>query len=163
MTEPAALEILEVGRNAGYGPLPIPTSRDGEISELLRASEISELAGLVTRDHFDVLRSYAERMASQAVRLKDPGTLALGLTALGLAGLGGSRDALAVLPLFHHAAKTIGVVPGGIFRAVASAIGGEAGSVLESFLDRTEEDRSLEAMGYRVGRDAGGFRYERTW
>jgi len=163
MIDKAALEILEVGRNAGYGPRPIPVRHDEEITELLRSSKLSDLVGLVTRDHFEVLRCYAERMASQAARSKDPATLQLGLAALGLADLGGSRNALTVLPLFYHAAMTIGVVPGRLFRTVAAMLGGEAGSVLESFPDRSEEDRSLEAMGYRVGQDAGGFRYERTW
>ena len=164
MTQPAMMNILEPSRNRGYGRLPIPSGRDEEIAALLESSEITTLANHVTEAHFAVLRAYAERMASHAVRAESPTILRLGLTALGLAGLAGrSADAVTILPLYYHAARMIGMVPDGLFRTVGEALGGEAETVLDDYLGRSDRDKSLESMGYRVSRDEQGFRYEREW
>jgi hypothetical protein len=36
-------------------------------------------------------------------------------------------------------------------------------SGLEAFLKRTDEDKSLDSMGYVEGADEDGFRFVRTW
>jgi hypothetical protein len=102
-------------------------------------------------------------MASWAVRTRERETLKTGLVSLSLGGLGESRDSLTILPLFFHAANKLGLDPAELFREVAASASPAAAEVLEGFLHREPEDQTLEAMGYREGRDADGFRYERTW
>lgn len=158
---PEPLQILSSAQNHGYLPLPIPAPRDAEIDDLLASTPVSALAA---EEHWPVLRAYAERMASLAVRERDPEILRRGLVALGLAGLGqGSADALTELPLFHDGAERIGEDAGRLFRSVGAELGGAVEAAVEAFLARSPEDRSLDAMGYRAGHDAGGFRYQRTW
>lgn len=151
--------------NHGYLSLPIPAPRDAEIADLLATTPAAKLAAKLGAEvHWPVLRAYAERMASLAVRERDPQALRRGLLALALAGLGsGSLDALAELPLFHDAAGRLDEDPAPLFRSVGEIAGGGAAATLESFLARSAEDRSLAAMGYEAGRDEGGFRYQRTW
>lgn len=158
------LRILSAGENASYGSQPIPNQRDSEIRALLSSSDPSDLVGDVRQEHFAVLRAYAERMASLSVRTGDLSILRSGLTALGLAGLAdGSREAIALLPLYDHAAGLVGADPERVFKDVGAMLRGPAARALEGFLRRSAEDRSLEAMGYRTAADSDGFRYERQW
>ncbi len=158
-----SLEVLRPERNRGYLKTPLPKQRDTDISELVGSGgpDLSRVGR--THDHHPVLRVFAERMASWAVRTGDLETLKTGLVALSLAGLGESRDTLTILPLFLHAAKKLGFDPVALFREAAQTASPAAAEVLEGFLRREAEDQTLEAMGYREGRDADGFRYERTW
>lgn len=149
-------------QNRGYGLLPIPSGRDRAALDWIGSATEEDLARL-TSDHWAVLRVFAERMASWAVRSENGEVLERGLLALALAGLGESADSLTVLPLFDHAARRLKMDPAPLFLMVGERVGGEAQKALVSFLGRSDEDRSLAAMGYQEGRDRDGFRYQRNW
>jgi hypothetical protein len=53
--------------------------------------------------------------------------------------------------------------PGEAFRGVHPYATKAIVDSLEKFLARSQEDRTIEAMGYRASSDPDGFRYERTW
>jgi hypothetical protein len=158
------LSILTDARNEGYWQQPIPSSRDLEIKALLESSDPEALVEAVRDEHYSMLRAFAERIASLAVRMKDRGVLRTGLHAVALSGLSrGSRDAVVILPLFYHAALELAVDPEEVFTAIGSLVEPEARYLLEGFTKRSPEDRSIEAMGYIVGSDSDGFRYQREW
>lgn len=164
----ATLQTLDPENNAGYGRLPIPSNRDIEVMALLGSaigsSSLSQFGGQLRREHHMVLRAFAERMASLGVRTKDAGKLKVGLVALGLAGLeDGCREALLLLPLFYHAAGLLGMHPRALFVSAQALLQRPSALQLEQFLARRDEDKSLESMGYRIGSDDDGFRYERMW
>jgi hypothetical protein len=161
---------LDVDTNIGYGPLPIPQPRDREISGLLEKwKEMSaverQAAGQCIREsqRFTLL-AYSERMASFAIRTLDEEKIFLGLLALGVDGWKADwRDNAEILCLHFDAAKRIGSPPNRIFERAAILLSLKVGTALRSFLRRTPEDQSLEAMGYSVGDDNDGFRYRRDW
>jgi hypothetical protein len=128
----------------------------------LRAS----MRKLITSAHAIVLRGYAERMASLAVREGSSERAALGLTALALAMEVETldvRDSLLILPLLYDAVVRVGATPEKIFEEVAELDLGRGSDLVRSFFRRAPENRSITSMGYRVGSDRDGFRYERTW
>jgi hypothetical protein len=160
------LEVLELEHNRGYGPRPIPVDRDSEIDEVVRrgltAAGYAQLRAAVAPGHHAVLRAWAERMASFAVRQASAEPLAPALVALALGGLDdGSREALAVLPLVYRSAELVGEDPAGLFQRAAAAVGETAAAELRRFL--TRGDRSIRSMGYVEDTDEDGFRYRRTW
>ena len=162
------LDWLEADRNAGYLPRPIPDPLDEEIRELvdpvLDSGSWSALRARITPAHHAVLRVFAERMASLAVRRRDPELLEIALVALALGGLdSGSREALAIVPLVYRSAERLEVDPQELFEDVARYVGDEAAAQLRAFPQRSPRNRSIGAMGYEEARDEGGFRYRRTW
>lgn len=160
------LDVLELDRNHGYGPRPIPSDRDSEIETVVRRGlspeGYGELRSGVRPEHQAVLRAYAERMASLAVRRQSAEPLGAALVALALGGLDdGSREALLILPLIYRSAELLGEDPAALFRQAAVRVGETAAGELGRFLGR--DDRSIRSMGYVEGADEDGFRYRRTW
>ncbi len=103
-------------------------------------------------------------MASLAVRDRNAEHLLLGLIAIGLDGWRDDwRENLVLLSLHYDAAKKISISPDKLFEKAATFLDDNAATGLRSFPHRSEEDKSLEAMGYKIGKDADGFRYRRTW
>lgn len=163
-----ALDVLEPTANVGYGKKSIPIDRDMEIETLLRTSlnerSLAVLHNKLNAGHQSVLRVFAERTATAAVRSKDQDSLRLALVALSLSGLeAGSRDSLAILPVQLHAAAEIQCDIRDLYENVRCAVGDRFSKPLFDFLKRSEEDKSLEAMGYSIGADTDGFRYVRDW
>lgn len=161
---------LDVAKNHGYGPLPIPVQRDDQISSLIEewkcldALERTEASCSVTEDQAATLLAYSERMATLAVRVRSRDVILLGLLALGIDGWRSDwRENTLVLCLHFDASKRIGTAPESTFRDAARFLSPRVAQALQEFLKRSEEDRSLEAMGYKVGMDRDGFRYQRTW
>lgn len=154
----------------GYGTWPIPHRIDEEISALLlgwvaldKASR-EAVASQVTAEYKFTLIAFSERMASLAVRDRNQEHILLGLLALGLDGWRDDwRDNAAVLCLHHDAAQRIGECPSGLFEEAARMLPDKPADALRSFLHRSGEDKTVEAMGYSIASDAGGFRYKRTW
>lgn len=164
------VDWLKVANNHGYGALPIPSQRDEQIGKLLRAwmsldemSRHAAVAGLPEEDRLTLL-AYSERMATLAVRNSDKSALVLGLVALGLDEWRYDwRDNVILLCLHHDAALRIGVCPAELFEDVSQLLPHVPADGLRSFLQRSEEDKSLRAMGYVADCDDSGFRYRRTW
>jgi len=166
----ADADCLRMTNNVGCGPLPIPQRRDDEIREIiLRWAGLDEstrrIAGeSIEDDQRYTLLAYSERMASLAVRKRSSELIYLGLLALGIDGWRDDwRDNAVLLALHHDAAKKIGIDPDIVFGSAGDLLARKVSESLQSFLRRSGEDQSLEAMGYEEGRDDGGFRYVRTW
>jgi hypothetical protein len=167
MTDAEAFDllILEPSLNEGYLDEPIPSGRDEEISLPIAAAErdgrLRELAGHLSETHVSVLLAFAERMASLAIRLGDPGVMRRGLIAACLPiEVADRREVLLVLPLLWRTAERLGLDAVSEFTAVDRTVGCEE---LARFAARRPEDRTIESMGYVEARDDDGFRYERTW
>jgi hypothetical protein len=162
------LDILRPEANIAYLPRPIPVSRDSEIRDLISrviaGQRIARFRQCIDEGHANVLRVFAERMASAAVRNNDPQTLNIGLIALLLAWSGpDSRDALSVLPLFYDATHLLGRQPTTLVDSLRQTIGDALVAPLSHFLTRSEANKSLHVMGYGTGADEDGFRYIRNW
>lgn len=161
---------LNIDSNIGYGTLPIPSSRDEEITQLIEAwikldEGVRQIAAqqIMESQRFTLL-GYSERMASLAVRTRDHKKIFLGLLALGVDGWKGDwRDNAEILCLHYDAAKRTGVIPGQIFEKAASFLPLKVATALRSFMQRDPADQSLEAMGYSAAIDGDGFRYKRDW
>jgi hypothetical protein len=161
---------LNVDQNNGYGPAPIPSSRDAEIESLLvkwqafSPSERSEAAARIIEDQRFTLLAFAERMATSTVRQRDPNRIHLGLLALGLDGWKTDwRDNATILCLHYDAARRLAADPSHIFSVAGSLLSEKVSRSYANFLARTDEDKALDAMGYATGRDEDGFRYIRDW
>jgi hypothetical protein len=161
---------LHRDNNRGYGPLPIPQPRDNEISNLLRRwmalddTSREQSALQVGDEHLFVLLAYSERMATRAVREGNQDLVLLGLIALGLDDWRiDFRENMLIVPLHLDAAERIGAVPAALFEHAASFLPRTSAQGLRDFLKRSGRDKSLAVMGYVVGKDGDGFRYQRTW
>lgn len=161
---------MRVNENEDYGNLPIPHPRDDEIEALIlrwasldpeaRERAVAEIG----EDQRFTLLAYSERMASRAVRDRNGELIFMGLLALGLDGWRADwRDNAVLLCLHHDAALKAGIPPEAVFERAATLLPPRVGAALQAFLRRTAEDKSLDAMGYKNGTDADGFRYRRTW
>lgn len=162
------LEILRHALASAYYKHPIPSEIDKNITEALTSlgkcdeKQLNVIAGQVTGDNSRVLGLYAERMASLAVRERNPDRLRQGLLGLLIYSRAeDSRDVLLVLSLLHDAAVRLGKDPKEIFDEVGSIAGGA--DLLRDFLARNEEDKSIDAMGYEETMSEDGFLYKRTW
>jgi len=161
---------LSVTENNGYGSLPIPRPRDDEIEALIRrwialdTSSRQQAATAIREDQRFTLLAYSERMASRAVREKNPEFVFLGLLALGLDGWRNDwRDNAALICLYYDAAQKVGAEPDAVFARAGGFLSDKVATALRGFLRRSSEDKSLDAMGYEEGCDDQGFRYRRTW
>lgn len=151
----------------GYGPYPLPCAIDEEVELLVHAvagEDESSTALDMTETHGFVFLAYAERMASLAVRENSVGILSKGMAALGVASkLVYVKETLPILALMHNSACKLGVDPAELFSDLGLREGDELKMYVDSFLNRSAEDRSIQSMGYVEGEDEGGFRYTRTW
>ncbi len=160
--------LLKGALESEYYQQPIPSEVDEGINNILASLSTSDLAGReliadgVAGDEARVLGLFAERMASLAVRENSIEPVKQGLLALLLyARTEDPRDVLLVLSLLHDAVIKTSGTPKSIF-AEASSIIGDAG-YLNDFLNRSNEDKSIDAMGYKESKNEEGFLYVRTW
>jgi hypothetical protein len=167
--EPVAeLKVLEPDANHGYLPQAIPTSRDDDIarllSQILAEDRVARVVRQVGQGHSAVLRVFAERVATAAVRSRDPGLLRLGMIALLLSWRGpDSRETLLIFPLFYDAIQRIGLDSESFVATIRQLVGDQLIAPFVQYLQRPEPSKSLKAMGYAVGSDQDGFRYVRNW
>jgi hypothetical protein len=154
----------------GYGRRALPSPLDQLVGALIEAfivatpMERRRVSAQSDETLSRLLLVFAERMASLAVRLNSRDHLFKGLVALAAEGwTTDSREDLLILSLLHDAAIRIGLDPREAFEQVLPYTTKPVADSLERFLARTPQDKVIEAMGYRVGADADGFRYERTW
>lgn len=156
-------------RYTGYGLSKLPNSLDHEVSDfvdLLMASDAGTVAGLVLTDSGrSVLRAFAERMSSLAVRREDTSLLPRALLAIVLGGLArGERDALMVMSLIDAAATRLGTEIAVLCQAIFPLVGDQGVQSLAEWLARAPADRSIAAMGYVESTDSNGlFTFKRDW
>lgn len=172
MSDPLDL-LLYLGSDAtdGYGPRPIPSAIDEKVADLITsikamgATSRDATLSIMDERHGLVLIAFAERMSSLAVRTKRDDLLASAFVAIAIATrLINFKEILPVMSLLYKSASKLGADVKLAFRECGSVLGGKTFSNLFSdFLNRADEDRSIEAMGYEEGSDADGFRYTRTW
>lgn len=118
----------------------------------------------VTDKARQVLRAYAERMASLAVRSLDKATLLEAVVALVVGGLDENRaESLMIMALIEDSAARIGVELGQLLEEASKIVGHPATVNLMLWLTRKDEDRSLASMGFVATEDADGFRYRLDW
>lgn len=121
---------------------------------------ISDALGVVSEKGRQVLRVYAERAASRAVRELSRELLVLGTTALVVGGLEqNALEALMRMPLIEDASKRVGIALPDIFEEVAGVVGHPGSVNLMLWLTRAAEDRTPECMGFAATEDEAGFRY----
>jgi hypothetical protein len=166
----ASMRQLNTARLAGWGASNIPNEIDDEITNLVKGYlELDEgdkrtVRESVERDQKFVFLAFAERMASLAIRLKSREPLMLGMIAMFLQiGTGDVREDILRLALVHAAAQKIGMDPRSLFMESARQFGLDDTSGLDAFLHRSDEDKSINSMGYTEGTDEDGFRFVRTW
>jgi len=154
----------------GYGPSKIPNEIDHTVSTFLEnyirldQMERTKVKELLVRDHKFLLLAYAERMTSLAIRSKCRKRLLQGMFAMFVQiGIGDVREDVVILTLVHAAAVKLGLSPRDLFWDSARTFGLTDLSGLESYLRRSEIDKSLTSFGYVEGADADGFRLIRTW
>jgi hypothetical protein len=63
----------------------------------------------------------------------------------------------------YDAAAQLGVPPRSLFEAAAALLPHRPALAVKSFLERSPQDQSLDAMGYAIAADSDGFRYVRNW
>ena len=163
-----SFNALDRAPNVIYGRLPIPAERDEKIAGLLdtqlKIGNLAKLASEIRMDQRGILRCFAERAATLALRRQDEKLLKLGLIALCLGWpIEDYREGLLILPVLYHAARMLGMNPEQLFHEVGNLFGGEIETELTDFLERSDEDKSLEAMGYRLIHEPDGIRFKRTW
>ena len=157
-----SIALLKRENNLGYGLKELPSQRDDELRALIESSTPAELAPAIRHDMHPVLRVFAERAASLAVRTGDASWLKIGLVALTLADLE-SRESLLILPLYVDSARGLNFETRLLFGTVGNLFGGAAANSLQAFLGRSPQDRSLDSMGYSSEGEGRNFRYKRTW
>jgi hypothetical protein len=156
-------------RYTAYGLAEFPDPRDVEIDEYIAGvkaggpAEVQSALAAVSDKGRQVLRSYAERSASRAVRSKDPDNLVLGLIALVVGGLDqNTLESLMRMPLIEDAGRRLGIEPADLFEEVAGIVGHPGSVNLMLWLTRAPEDRTPECMGFEAAQDDSGFRYRWT-
>lgn len=152
----------------GYGPSQIPNKIDGEVEQLidgiLEMIDATKNLEDLSQTHGMVLLAYAERMASLAVRENRVDTLLKGMEALRIASsLVYEKELLLILALLYNSASKLGADWSELIDVLSGFEEKRFKTFCESFLTRSIADRSIQAMGYKEGKDEGGFRYVRTW
>lgn len=163
--------VLQDASTGKYASSPIPSGYDNaaevlvdklwSANEDLRADIFKEMN---ERLFTSTLRLFSERMSIFGVRSLSESKLKSGLRALCLCVMQEDdlREILPILSLHYHSASAMGRDPDRLFEEVAEE-SEECEKVLKSFLQRGEEDKSIEAMGYRAVESEEGFLYEREW
>lgn len=154
----------------GYGPSALPNNRDDELDDFINdviaggSSAVSDILPRLSENGRRVLRAYAERMASLAVRRRDRATLIRALVAIVLGGLDENRlESLMVMAPIEDSARRLGFDVPGLFEEVSKIVGHPGTVNLVVWLSRQEDDRSLSSMGFIAAEDADGFRYKLDW
>ena len=160
MADDSTLRRLSV---ASYGASR-PGSFDGEIASLIArvdsAYSFGRFAVQVDLTVARALNGFAVRMASLAVRKKDPAWIRYGLVAAQLAMVGDDpRDILPTYSVLYRAAEIVGVDAGELFSTRSYLSKSPDQETPAEFASRRPEDRSIKVMGYVESNDKKGFSF----
>lgn len=159
-------EIFKRVMELGYWKLPIPSDIDNDIinciesyqtlSKEMKASFRSD----VTNDIARLLLYFSERMATLSLRTKEQNIFQTGLFALdAINGRIDIREILVILSLYHDVYIKNKLTFDEIIKQEESI-----SEMVQSFLNRKDEDKSLNAMGYIIETNkANQVTYKRTW
>jgi len=164
------LQLLDSESNMGYPDRELPCPLDASISRLVDSfiaaakEERERMASQITDEHSFTLLVFGERMASLAVRQRSPASLKRALAALALEeGRWDPREDMLVLSLIYNAAVKLGLDAASLFEEAAGLALPRMATYFRAFPARSDEEKSIEAMGYRESSTPDGFVYERTW
>lgn len=159
--------------------LPLPSPEDESYFRVL--SEISKLPAEQLGNDFrealqeqhDRLNHFSERMASLGVREKNVERIRIGLFALVLSSVGewgDFRETLMVVPLHLRSLEILGFKADDIIAQVPTVIvtqgpvkGQNRATLLEDFMRRPPEERTIQTMGFKETGTTTGLVYEQTW
>ncbi len=160
--------LLDRTMSSAYYKQAIPSEIDEQIGDVLvRLSscdedELVSVAGGIAGGQARVLSLFAERMASLAVRKNSPNPIRKGLAALMIvARTEDVREVLLVLSLLHDAAMKVTGSAKELFADAGALFGGA--ELLNGYLERSDEDKRIQVMGYEESETEDGFLYVRTW
>jgi len=146
---------------------PIPIQLDATLQLLVRdfmSADEGDRAGVLsqlTPRYRQLLGSLGVRLAILGARGRNPDLITEGLIALRLGPEEDIRDQIRDLAPMYHAAIKAGADPGDLFRRAAGiARDNDFTAFLEEFVSRSDDEKSLEALGYREVDHADGFRFE---
>ena len=152
----------------GYGHEILPCSLDMQIQEIMagiaNGEEFARVRSALPRNAGEVLDTFAERMASLAVRNGSLRDLRDGLLAVQLALMltDDHREVLPAVSLLQRASDLIGADTSREFRETAERAGDPPDNHLTRFLERSSEKKRIERMGFTEGTDDSGFRFLRS-
>src|SRR5262249_16995703 len=153
-----------------YANQPIPCDLDGKVRKLVEifisAPPEHRKVALTIDDELarDTLIAFAPRMAAAGVRENSRQRLLEGLIALIIENYSKDwRDGIIRMAPLYHAAGQIGVDPEQLFVEAASYANNDVAKDLAEFPRRKPEERSLEAMSYRIVHEPDGIRYIFGW
>lgn len=137
-----------------------------ELAKQYRSSDSEERGRLrdsVSTEEANQLTNYARDCAEEALRLKSMEPIQNGLAAFALGGTKIDwRDILIVFSLYHDAATRIGQDFLMQLEADADLADGYFRQIADDWLERDDDDRSLEMMNYEVVESDGVLRYRQT-
>jgi hypothetical protein len=115
----------------------------------------------LSSDACNFLKCFAVRMAALSVREADSDRafLALLAAAMGLTQIDDRRDAIVAFGPVFDGIKKADLDAEDLFRRAGELVP-QSDAFLKSWLRRSPEDQSLEAMGYEESTDADGFLYK---
>jgi catechol 2,3-dioxygenase-like lactoylglutathione lyase family enzyme len=165
------IEPFAAARNRGYAEALIPSGRDQQIAAYLDrlaaadAGARDRAATALGPAYTGTFLSFAERMASLAVRRGDAEVAVRGLFAVALVWRSATdvRPAVPVLGLLHDAAARAGADPAQLFARAGALSPDDVAPLFRDFLERPDLGDIAQEMGYAPGRDRDGFRYQRFW
>jgi len=159
------LAKLERERLAGWANGPMPDERDSEFTDVIRqyvAADPNRRLALTQKlsiAQMSMLRAFAYRMSSLALRENSVERLRHGLIAFAIEGFQfDPREDWIVLSLFRHSAEKLSVDFAQLLNdAAAYAPTQEIAEMLRRFANN---HASIDQMGFRESSDSSGFRYE---
>lgn len=164
------LKRLESEYTDGYGASRIPSVIDAEIGETvslmqaLAPDKLSAIQSQMTEELGLVLLAYAERAATRMVRENDILIAQGAMYAIAVAtNLTYIKNALPVISLLYRSMAKLGTEPERLLLLPIKIVNNRLDEYLIEFVNRSDEDKSIEAMGYIEGEDDDGFHYIRTW
>jgi hypothetical protein len=159
------LRTRDLPHGGRYHASRIPSAADDRIGRAVAAftsaSPVAQAAirDAVDDDSADLLRTWAERLASLGVRLESGGPLVQGLVGLSLAEEADPGEAMLVATLHRRSAEKLGLPVQRIFDAAAGRTDLPGARWLR---DAGEAPEQPEDAGWVEDEDADGFRYGRA-
>ncbi|MER7172874.1 hypothetical protein [Streptomyces mesophilus] len=158
---------LEDKRFNGYLKIALPHALDAQVHRYIRSylsGSAEHRAWMLNRLRpraGSVLCVYGQRMAAMAVREESRDALNKGLVAVAI-GAGRSEyehDELYPLVALHHSAILLEVSLQRALEQIAYLLPSQGTQQIQCFLDRSDEDKSLEGMRLATEGQGDSFRY----